>query len=955
MVDNTGSMGASCTAAQAAAAEIKTLTSLLFGADRTSFAVCGDYDKTTPDNEQGGFSMLDATAQNEATLAWFNKYMRPLGGGGIPEAQKTAFNMLRGALQEGSIVFHFTDAPPHPESVQLLDSEGKREREFLQMRQFEANWLVLSCLIQSEYTVVTFLTRSDTRLRQIYEKMGFVINVPSNTSSVIRDTMMQVLMQLCGQGTTMEAHRARQTTTDIHHIPPVCDLNLHDSLRNARPQTVITAFDRLLDPCRPESALCLCTNPILGKYWRLICGRFRYMEDGKYENDCGAVMDKLSQCKGSPRLSDEDKQRLKAIIDASYDETPLIRKWVSYALEEVTSKPSNLIFTGHEGVAATVDDIRAIGRGGDFRRLADLLGNTSTAEDPLDLPDDVGESPAFIPLHGKLTDMQILRLLANLICPGSLFTESEVMMVAILGLYQTDLKFLCKNVLKKQVGGWIDFALKEDGSQCSPTFWSLNFMRLLKLCPDEFLTSSERDRRDRHLMIAKLIRNHDATLELTVPLMWPGLRKNVTWKRPCAQCERTRCFTLFPCDGDVCGLCLAEQYGHTNEIGEENDEETQWAQCFSCKANYSVVQSSLLNERPKCHFCRLGEEAPTEQCVSCLNKYVSPRGSAQVAMADARNRKQRIAAVDVCGFVCPGCTIKPTAMIEEKTIKLGDLIRENPLVRNIVPVDTRDYGRMMDRSVKFWQRAETVRLTTAEQVNQRTMPTILTHNGYTIHESSKALVRIGESLSHHSGIETCPMCVSDVSVRDMGLMCGNCPNRVCNSCVQRWYSSCIPGQFVAESNTKCPFCKSIPKYEVIQGLALAHFRNHRATKRNKGDICQWERRFLYAACLGCSNLVPAVERDCARTALEIVNFRCQPCAATSLPFQARDAAQIKNCPRCQVQVEKNGGCNHITCVCDAHWCWECGKDRTEEGEEFDAGSIYDHMARCGGIFPNNAE
>merc|ERR1712032_677728 len=35
--------------------------------------------------------------------------------------------------------------------------------------------------------------------------------------------------------------------------------------------------------------------------------------------------------------------------------------------------------------------------------------------------------------------------------------------------------------------------------------------------------------------------------------------------------------------------------------------------------------------------------------------------------------------------------------------------------------------------------------------------------------------------------------------------------------------------------------------------------------------------------------------------------------------------QWKTCPVCQSIVEKNGGCNHITCVCSIHWCWLCGE------------------------------
>jgi len=37
-------------------------------------------------------------------------------------------------------------------------------------------------------------------------------------------------------------------------------------------------------------------------------------------------------------------------------------------------------------------------------------------------------------------------------------------------------------------------------------------------------------------------------------------------------------------------------------------------------------------------------------------------------------------------------------------------------------------------------------------------------------------------------------------------------------------------------------------------------------------------------------------------------------------------ANTKDCPRCTVLVEKNGGCNHMTCrQCSHEWCWMCNK------------------------------
>ncbi|KAG1665888.1 hypothetical protein FOA52_005377 [Chlamydomonas sp. UWO 241] len=57
-----------------------------------------------------------------------------------------------------------------------------------------------------------------------------------------------------------------------------------------------------------------------------------------------------------------------------------------------------------------------------------------------------------------------------------------------------------------------------------------------------------------------------------------------------------------------------------------------------------------------------------------------------------------------------------------------------------------------------------------------------------------------------------------------------------------------------------------------------------------------------------------------------------------LAFRAwKDAHDVRACPRCAADIEKNEGCNHMTCKCGAHICWFCM-------QAFDAsGPCYAHM------------
>ena len=62
-------------------------------------------------------------------------------------------------------------------------------------------------------------------------------------------------------------------------------------------------------------------------------------------------------------------------------------------------------------------------------------------------------------------------------------------------------------------------------------------------------------------------------------------------------------------------------------------------------------------------------------------------------------------------------------------------------------------------------------------------------------------------------------------------------------------------------------------------------------------------------------------------------------------------ADVKKCPVCKAVIEKNRGCNHMTCkMCKKHLCWRCLKVFDTEQE------CYSHLAKsCGGIFGEDVQ
>lgn len=60
------------------------------------------------------------------------------------------------------------------------------------------------------------------------------------------------------------------------------------------------------------------------------------------------------------------------------------------------------------------------------------------------------------------------------------------------------------------------------------------------------------------------------------------------------------------------------------------------------------------------------------------------------------------------------------------------------------------------------------------------------------------------------------------------------------------------------------------------------------------------------------------------------------------------AANTKNCPKCQRTIEKNGGCNHMTCAnCKHEWCWVCEGDWVKHGSSWYQCNFFDPKANNG--------
>jgi len=92
----------------------------------------------------------------------------------------------------------------------------------------------------------------------------------------------------------------------------------------------------------------------------------------------------------------------------------------------------------------------------------------------------------------------------------------------------------------------------------------------------------------------------------------------------------------------------------------------------------------------------------------------------------------------------------------------------------------------------------------------------------------------------------------------------------------------------------------------------------------------------HSSCWSCGegSHEPASCTQASEWSAELANLRAMA------PVSDRQwlAQHAKRCPGCNAFIQRTGGCNHMTCGCGKHWCWECNRDWSEHNA--DTGGFY---------------
>ncbi|KAH3765117.1 putative E3 ubiquitin-protein ligase ariadne-1 [Pelomyxa schiedti] len=200
--------------------------------------------------------------------------------------------------------------------------------------------------------------------------------------------------------------------------------------------------------------------------------------------------------------------------------------------------------------------------------------------------------------------------------------------------------------------------------------------------------------------------------------------------------------------------------------------------------------------------------------------------------------------------------------------------------------------------------------------------------------------------------DDCPTCLIPCSREEM--MCPACGHWSCKECWQSWISTNIDSNGLTEIKCMTPKCPLLVDEDMIRKIVPPGIFRRYGLILTKSFI--QEHPYLKGCpAPGCTQIAKISEgpKSVALTCKcgKSFCFNCQfephaPATCSMVAAWQKKlsddsetakwlSANTKDCPTCHKATEKNGGCNHISCTCGAHWCWVCVK-------AFDASTVYSH-------------
>lgn len=200
----------------------------------------------------------------------------------------------------------------------------------------------------------------------------------------------------------------------------------------------------------------------------------------------------------------------------------------------------------------------------------------------------------------------------------------------------------------------------------------------------------------------------------------------------------------------------------------------------------------------------------------------------------------------------------------------------------------------------------------------------------------------------HNSMDLCPICCSDESKDMLSLECNH---GFCEDCLKSYFTNQITNEGLAQTIV-CPDFECeilIDEDTIIRFLSNNEFAKNIYTKIILNSYVTNNPRARWCPGKSCGHIINATSLTSAYNYAQLIT--CYNCK-TSFCFQCTQPwhdpikcilllqwnkkmlddsqtvlwlkANTKSCPKCKVHIEKNGGCNHMTCrKCGHEFCWLC--------------------------------
>ncbi|CAK1363682.1 unnamed protein product [Cercospora beticola] len=696
-------------------------------------------------------------------------------------------------------------------------------------------------------------------------------------------------------------------------------------------------------------------NPVFGSLWRTFCN------DRQNENRqplLDAFGNKIQAIRNV-----EGREMMKVWLEQSYDysaevlgmieDVPEDRRYPCVCLDPTLAFE---ISNGHDDdkrpiTEFTRDELLDIGRACDWRvlkRLGKVLTRLTFIQHADDVPVHIAHADAAqlpkIPLslarkeHGRT----FWSILLHIVVPGTKLGARSAALLAALTI-RLGVQPLMQPAVEQMLlwrDRWNNLEV--------PETWNINCLSLLidaddayrngdKSC-DGLLQSCDRQLFERLIDYKMLELNLETTSTAKVTWTAEHTMMPIGQTVMCKSCHCHCSVTIMAADS-LCGICYylrdhpeTEEAAAARAITQRDSDKADaaWFQCNlnHCRAQYVVYAVSDLNVKPKCHYCRfLGGNAPVVECTKCLSSMIWPEEYRSGSLQE---------------FLCVGCKAGRETIVDVETTAKA-LRAENG---NAWLIEAKQH--MFIDEIFSGQSLYKVASAAAPLDNLCSnveilpdIPDLKLYLDGRLVQNTPALVEQLRSWVNRRRTEagTCSLCFSDKRKNDLLPACGRsgCQQRVCGECLNGWYGLNAPGQILNTAALHCPFCRRMPTTKTLaRNRSGVHAVSQlKSAVENSGT-------WIYGWCITCGTSKEYMERVCAQGSPDAIeNWSCEECEEAKATSGSQPKHIRKECPACGVMTEKAGGCDHIECVCGAHWCFFCGKEQDLDG-------IYSHMSEAHG-------